>query len=553
MSHFADASKRFLFPACLLLVALGLVSLTHASGKRKPPPRVVTPPRAVTPSRVAPPSPYVYGQWEPGFTSASVVSHAAVLPNGKVLHWSPNAFFPFTAPTWSRLWTCVLTGGLCDPDVSSANLQNVYYYGSDLFCSGHSFLPDGRLFTAGGNVFGGTVDGSRATAIFDLNPSPSPSPPATSGPNMANYRWYPTTVTLGNGETAILSGLNCESSTPPCPINNTPEVLNAAGTALRTLSTAANVELPLYPRMFLASDGRLFYAGPNSPSRWLNTTGTGSWGTTTKPYYCPDPPNCITDRSNGSAVMYDVDKVLMAGGGQPPTELAQTIDLTNEAGSWTETESMANARRHLDLTILADGKVLATGGTSGDGFNNPCPKYLVYEAELWDPDTGTNGAWSPLASMTRRRAYHSFAVLLVDGRVLVGGNTGAPETKSCPANEPEYQQEIFTPPYLFNSDGTPATRPTISYAPEVVNYNSQFLLLAPNAVSLNKVTMVRLSSVTHSINFNQRFNKLTFSRVGNGLRVNTPANSNLAPPGHYMLFVINNANVPSVAKIIKIE
>ncbi len=552
MSRLAHASKRFWFNSCLLLIVLGLVSFAHAAGKRKPTPRV---PRVVAPARVVlPPNPFEVGQWEPSFTSESVVGHASVLPNGKVLHWSPNAFFPPLAPTWSRLWTCVLTGGLCDPDVAGANLQNVYYYGNDLFCSGHSFLPDGRLFTSGGNTFGLPKDGSRATAIFDLNPSPSPSPPAQAGPPMANFRWYPTTVTLGNGETAILSGLDCESSSPPCPINNIPEVLNPAGTTLRTLSAAANIQLPLYPRMYLASDGRLFYAGPNSPSRWLNTAGTGSWGTTIKPFYYSAPPDLITDRSNGASVMYDVDKVMMAGGGQPPTELSETIDLTNEAGSWTPTQPMHHARRHLDLTILADGKVLATGGTKGDGFNNPCHKNIIYDAELWDPDSGTNGTWSPLAAMTRRRAYHSFAVLLVDGRVLVGGNTGADPTKQCPeGNPPEYQQEIFTPPYLFNPDGTPATRPTISYAPDVVSYNSQFLLLAPNVMSLDKVTMVRLSSVTHSINFNQRINKLTFSRIGYGLRVNTPANSNLAPPGHYMLFVINNAGVPSVAKIIKIE
>jgi len=253
-------------------------------------------------------------------------------------------------------------------------------------------------------------------------------------------------------------------------------------------------------------------------------------------------------------VMYEPNKVLLVGGGQPPTELCETIDLTNEAGNWSPTDPMANARRHLDLTILADGTVLATGGTSGDGFNNPCNQYAVYQAELWDKDSGKNGEWSPMASMTRRRQYHSFAVLLIDGRVLVGGNTGSDATKQCPeGNPPEYQQEIFTPPYLFNPDGTPATRPNISYVPDVVNYNSQFLLLAPNAVSIDRVTMVRLSSVTHSINFNQRFNELTFSRIGNGLRVNTPGHANLAPPGHYMLFVINNAKVPSVAKIIKIE
>ena len=196
-------------------------------------------------------------------------------------------------------------------------------------------------------------------------------------------------------------------------------------------------------------------------------------------------------------------------------------------------------RRHLNLTILADGKVLATGGTQGPGFDDSCSHNAILAAELWDPD-GNNGvgAWTTMAAMTNRRQYHSVAVLLIDGRVLVGGNTGSdPTSPDCKSNNPVYQQEIFTPPYLFNSNGTPATRPNITYAPDTVSYGTQFQVGTPSAVSIEKVTMVRLSSVTHSVNMNQRFNKLTFSRVGFGLRVNAPANGNMAPPGHYMLFL----------------
>ena len=537
MSRVAHLYKRLLFTLCVLLIALGVVSFTHATVNRRP-------------SKLsAPPNPGVIGQWEPSFSSGIVV-HAAVLPNGKLLHWAPSGSNP---PTFSRLWNCVLTNGLCDPDVNGANSQDIFYNTTDLFCSGHSFLPDGRLFAAGGSVFGTAELGTAATTIFDVNPQPSPSPIATSGPTMTNGRWYPSTVTLGNGETAILSGIHCSfGQQTPCQnyeFNMIPEVLNAAGTSLRTLSSA-QLFLPLFPRVHLAADGRVFYAGPNSPGRWLNTAGTGSWGATLKPYFYSQAPNFITDRDSGSSVMYDVDKVMIAGGGNPPTNTCETIDLTNEVGNWTATGSMQYARRHLNLTILADGKVLATGGTMGPGFDDSCSPNAVHAAELWNPATG---AWTTLASMANRRQYHSMAVLLIDGRVLVGGNTGSPPTsEDCKSNDPVYQQEIFTPPYLFNPDGTPATRPTISYAPDTVSYASQFMVNAPNAISIAKVTMVRLSSVTHSVNMNQRINHLTFSRVGMGLRVNTPANGNVAPPGHYMLFLINNAGVPSVAKIIKI-
>ena len=540
MSPVAHPSRRFVFTSCVLLIVIALVPFTNATVKRKP---------SRTP---APPNPYIYGQWELSFSSPYLMVHTSLLPNGKVLYWSPSS----NPITYSRLWSCVLNNGLCDPDVNGNNDQDIFYTTTDLFCSGHSLLPDGRLFVAGGSNFLSGELGTATTTIFDANPQPSPSPVASPGPTMMNPRWYPSVVTLGTGETAILSGAKCAfGQQAPCEnydYNTIPEVLNAAGTSLRTL-TGADRFVPLYPQLHVASDGRVFHAGPVSPSRWLDTAGTGAWGTTEKPYYYASQPQMITYRESGSSVMYDVDKVMIAGGGDPPTNTCEKINLTNESGNWEETGSMQYARRHLNLTILADGKVLATGGTQGSGFDDSCIRNAILAAELWDPWTG-NGTWTTLASMAYRRQYHSVAFLLPDGRVMVGGNTGsAPTAPNCQANNASFQQEIFTPPYLFNSDGTLATRPLITYAPETVTYGNQFIVTSPSSFNIQKVTMVRLSSVTHSVNMNQRINHLTFSRVGFNLRVNAPANGNVCPPGHYMLFIINSSGVPSVAKIIKIE
>jgi hypothetical protein len=541
MSHVARAqTRRSAVAVCLvaILTLTCLASLTPVMGRRKSPPSP------------APPNPSVVGQWEPSFSSAPLI-HASVLPNGKVLHWTQFQF----PPTYSRLWGCVLNNGLCEPDVNGTHSEDVWYNGTDLFCSGHTFLPDGRLFVAGGTIYPLVDEGTPATTIFNLNPSPASPPPAVGGPQMTNGRWYPSAVSLANGETAILSGTYCaKGQAPNCEeyrYNNIPEVLSSNGATLRSL-TNAELQLPNYPWLHLATDGRVFYSGPNSPARWLNTSGAGAWGATVKPYYYSQAPHFISNRDSGSSVMYDVNKVLIAGGGvTPPTNTAETIDLTNETGNWTPTGSMQYARRHLNLTILADGQVLATGGTQGSGFNDTCIYNAIFPAELWNPATG---AWTTLASATKRRQYHSTAILLPDARVLIGGSTDAAATSpNCKGMDVEYQTEIFTPPYLFNSNGTYATRPTISYAPDSVSYGNQFLVLGPNTVSVAKVTMVRLSSVTHSINMNQRINHLTFSRVGMGLRVNAPASSSMAPPGHYMLFLINNAGVPSVAKIIQIQ
>ncbi|MCA1579195.1 MAG: DUF1929 domain-containing protein [Acidobacteria bacterium] len=498
--------------------------------------------------RAQAPNPYDVGQWELSFTAAASMSHAAVLPNGKVLYWTGN-----TPPvTDSHLWNCVISNGLCDPDVAGNNKEAIPYSTVELFCSGHSHLPDGRLFVAGG--ISPTIFGTPLTTIFNLSPSSSSPPPATSGPTMTNGRWYPTTVTLGNGETGIVSGIYCPTPGSPCGtvFNTIPEVINSAGTSLRTLSTApepAN-ELALYPWLYLGSDGRVFRAGPLSPSRWLDTAGTGAWGTTVKPHF---NGAAIPNRDFGAAVMYRPDEVLITGGGQypGPTNTSETINLKNEIGDWTATtEPMEYARRHHNLTILANGQVLATGGTDGEGFNNTCAKNVVYPAELWDPDKGT---WTTMASMSIRRLYHSVAVLLIDGRVLVGGTTFESATPGCDPTLTQTQQEIFSPRYLFNPDGTPASRPRITSAPATISYGPQFFVGTPSSFSIAKVTMVRLSSVTHSVNMNQRFNQLTFSRVGSGLRVNSPTDPNVCPPGHYMLFIINSAGVPSVAKIVQIQ
>ncbi len=538
MNLVAQRSRLLVFTLCILLIAVALAPFTQATVKVKR-------------SRpLPPPNPYQVGQWEGSFSSPYLMVHASVIPNGKVLYWSPSS----NPITYSRLWTCVLNNGLCDPDVVSNNDEDIFYTTTDLFCSGHTLLPDGRLFVAGGSNFGTGELGTASTTIFAANPQPSPSPVASSGPTMTNGRWYPSAVSLGNGETAILSGAHCApGQQTPCQnyvYNEIPDVLNAAGTSIRSLSTA-QLFIPLYPNLHLAADGRVFYAGPISGSRWLDTTGTGAWGNTIKHYYYSQSPHFITVRESGSSVTYDVDKVLICGGGSPPTNTCETINLTNETGNWTATGSMQYARRHLNLTILADGKILATGGTQGAGFDDSCSNNAIHAAEMWNPATG---AWTTLASMTYRRQYHSMALLLIDGRVLVGGNTGSPATsEECKPNEASFQQEIFTPPYLFNSDGTPATRPNITFAPDTVTYGNQFLVGSPSAFNIEKVTMVRLSSVTHSVNMNQRINHLTFSHVGQQLRVNAPANGNVCPPGHYMLFIINSAGVPSVAKIIKIQ
>src|SRR5919109_3905750 len=191
---------------------------------------------------------------------------------------------------------------------------------------------------------------------------------------------------------------------------------------------------------------------------------------------------------------------------------------------------MRFARRQLNALMLPDGKVLVTGGTSGSGFNDETNP--VFAAEMWDPATEQ---WTTLASATVPRLYHSTTLLLPDGRVLsMGGND-------------HLETEIFSPPYLFKG-----ARPAITSAPGSVGYGQSFFVGTPNAAAITKVTMLRLSSTTHAFNMGQHFSQLTFSQATGGLNVTAPANANVAPPGYYLLFILNGNGVPSEAAIVRV-
>ena len=393
---------------------------------------------------------------------------------------------------------------------------------TNLFCSGHAPLPDGRLLIVGGHD-GVDGDGSTHTTIFDHTVSNHWD---YTNPDMSKGRWYPTAASLANGEVVVLSG-NIDSTERT---NTLPEVWQTgAGGGWRALSSAI-ATLPLYPNVHVAPNGRVFVSGPNRDTHYLDTSGTGAWSFVANRQF--------GSRDYGSSVTYEPGKVLAIGGGDPPTNTAEVIDLTAATPAWRYVGAMASARRQINATVLPDGKVLVTGGTSSSGFNNGTNAVLT--AELWNPATET---WSTMASMQVPRLYHSTALLLPDGRVLSAGG-GRPAATAATDNE---NAELFSPPYLFKG-----ARPTVSSAPATVGYGQTFLISTPDVAAIASVTLVRLSSVTHAFNMNQRFNRLSFTVAAGGLQATAPANSNLAPPGHYMLFILNGNGVPSVAKIIQL-
>jgi Domain of unknown function (DUF1929)/Divergent InlB B-repeat domain len=453
------------------------------------------------------------GQWGSpiSWPSSAVAIHANLLPDGRVLTWGRTVHQPV-------LWDPVGGGfsGVSEP--------------VDLFCSGQTLLPDGRILVAGGHS-GVDGKGIMSSVLFDYTTNSW-----QTGPTMRNGRWYPTNLTLATGEVLTISGGDTAGVLNVIPEVWSPGGLNGEG-GWRAL-TSATASLPYFPMMFVAPDGTAFVAGPNQSTGYLNTTGAGSW--------TAGPNRTFGGRDYGSAVMYDAGKILVVGGGSP-TRSAEVIDLNaGGAAVWRRVDSMAVARRQMNATLLADGTVLATGGSNAAGFNTKPTDDRVLAAERWDP---TTEKWTPLARQTHYRLYHSTALLLPDARLLSVGS-GQPAATGL---TDDYTGELFSPPYLFKLDGTPAVRPTVSGNPAEVGYGASFPVTVTSTAPIAKVTWIRLSTVTHATNMNQRMNYLTFTASGSTLTVTVPANRNLSPPGHYMLFVVDANGVPSIARIIRIS
>jgi len=229
-----------------------------------------------------------------------------------------------------------------------------------------------------------------------------------------------------------------------------------------------------------------------------------------------------------------------------PTATAETIDLNVTGPHWSNTDPMNFPRLHLNATVLPDGQVLVTGGTSAGGFNTLSG--AVHAAEVWNPQTGH---WTQLASNTIDRGYHSVSLLLPDATVLHGAS-GDANVPLSPAHYPaQLNHEIFRPPYLFKG-----ARPTItSLSAITVGYSQTLTVTTPNAAQITQVRWIHLGSVTHAFDASQRANTLSFTRVTatGTVKVTTPLNSRRAPPGHYLLFLLNRNGVPSVGKIVKVQ
>jgi len=487
----------------------------------------------------------IRGEWARKFNIGNVAIHLHLLPTGKVLFWGrrsePINNMKFTSLNEHKTRVYLLDTETLEVKRTANDPVNEDELPVNLFCAGHTFQPDGTLLIFGGHVLDGF--GEDQTCVYDPFEDKW-----TAKPSMVAGRWYPTAITLSDGRALVVSGSSSDVVNPV--INLVPQVWDSHTDQWGMIQTPLVDIFALYPRLYHVPDGRVFMAGPLARSRFLDMAandGHGEWSDDK----C-SPVRNAGQREYAASTMYDTGKIIYVGGGGgdevAPTNMAELIDLNDEDPQWTPTTDIHHGRRHSFATTLPDGTVLVTGGTKGLGFNDLRPGEPVHEPELWNPHTGK---WTTMVPEDDDRCYHHTALLLPDGRVLSsGGGEYAPDNGNVP-NAPKdtvVTAQIFSPPYLFKGE-----RPTITHAPKDISYGSILEISMGSKDSIEKVSWARLGSVTHSHNMNQSFQFLNFKQQGSQIKIHAPKNHYMAPPGHYMLFLINSAGVPSIAPIILLK
>ena len=328
-------------------------------------------------------SPEINGRWSPIYPWPDVAIHLHLLPSS-------------THET-ARLMSYSDDGvpGLRDRNAgfSKSYLVNIPQNGvpartwayipnnvTNLFCSGHTFLPDGRLFAMGGHV---DLDyfGAGDVNFF----AETPSPGWETQPNAMNAgRWYPSVINLPNEEILVVSGTIAGSTN----IDPMPQVWKTnEGGGFRDLTTALRT-LKTYPKIFVAPNGRVVSVGSEQLTSYLDTSGTGKWSN--------GPRRAYGNRNYGAAVLYDDGKILIAGGATTnsavPTATAEVLDLNAAKPAWRYTQPMANARKHCTATLLPDGTVLVTGGSSSQAIQRRGRRHFCRRAlEPGDRDLVAHG------------------------------------------------------------------------------------------------------------------------------------------------------------------
>ncbi len=528
------------------------------------------------PADCSPPVKDRQGSWS-GVTPWPLVPiNAALTSDGKVQSFGsvPSSCVDASPYDWGGN-DCVTQGGQMEIDVwdpsaarTLANLRSGVVSNStytDLFCSMQVQMPHRRsTMTVGGDDgLGGNApnDGAVGVTSYSTNSGLRDEAPM-------NYpRWYPTGTTTPDGSIVVQGG--SLKGGPGGAGVTTPEIYAPdQGSSWKLLTGATSAAAYgdgvnggpdenrwWYPRAFVAptngnvfniSGTQMFELAPGANNgtgaltlRGTLGAGTGNQGTLGNPV-----------GATSTATMYRPGKILQVGGGgwangsggaANGARAGITVDITGGTASpvVTATDPMRYARHWATSTVMPDGNVIVTGGARENNGNGD----YVTNAEIWNPTAPRGQQWSEVkVPYEHARLYHSVALLLPDGRIMMGGG-GAPGPRTYT------DVEFYSPAYLFDGNQS-APRPQITGVPKKIGYNGTFTVTSNSPI--NRVTLVRNGSVTHGFNNDQNFQDLGFTQTGSTVSITSPVNGNYAPPGAYMVFLWSNGT-PSVADIVQID
>jgi hypothetical protein len=542
-----------------------------------------------------PPFQEIYGCWDDFKPTDGIEAiHAVLVPVNVTLN--PNAPRVGMVLMWhwseapdgvnrTRLWdprNVVCENFSC---FTILNIDQLISPGSSPLCAGHSFLPNGNLIVTGGVSFSGPELGSTIVLEFDTSTLPLPTwrsagsmldiVDPNENPPLRGGRYYPSTLTIKTPFTAterVYTFAGRNNVPDPVQTNKTVERSDPGVTAwelwgrddpIRRYLDGLNV-IDWYPRLHVMAtgiaSGKVFCSSGWDRQSWLYDPTIGPNGNSFT-------ASAISSTYPATAVLLPpagVGRVMIAGGVEPllgggiscnVTNKAAIIDFSSPTPSWVDVGGMSSPRSNLNAVTLPDGQVLFVGGETAytcigppNGMTNCGCASPVYTADLFNP---VNSSWRiippPVVAQRRPRQYHSTAVLLPDGRVLLAG--GDSDWRAGPTTQ------IYKPGYLFR-----VPRPTITSSPTTISYGTQFTVNATDAGLNPTVLLMRPGSVTHGFDYEQRSVPLRpVSQTGPALTVMAPANTDVAryeaPSGYYMLFVVSgqgDSQIPSEAQWVQL-
>lgn len=463
------------------------------------------------------------GAWGPVIAWPHIPVSAANLPDGRILTFASNKPDEFPSGpeyTYAATW---------NPQTNT--LTDAPNTGHDMFCGHLVMLEDGKVFVNGGRAH------VRSTSVFDYHQNQW----QLIDP-MKNGRWYPTTLTLGDGR--VMTALGSSGGRYPelWQPDDGWKMLTGIDLQDPVLSFTDYYENNWFPYFSVTPQGDVLHYGPTPLMHRLNPDGNAGMGS------LRGIGKLNTDwyPKDGASVLFREGRLLLAGGAiagnnLDSTNKAAVIDITDDSATVRTINPMHFPRKFHNAVMLPTGDVIVLGGNGGKKFDDADS---ILAAELWHPDSES---WDVLASASVPRNYHSVALLMMDGRVW---SAGGGLCGNCVANHQDAQ--VYSPPYLFNADGSAASRPALLSVPASVVPGKVFTVQAsPN---VTRFTAIKMGATTHAVNTDQRFIEFSFVDSGNGtykLRAN--ANPNVLTPGYYMLFAIDAHGVPSVASSLQVQ